>query len=763
MMDHWTVEEFEYLPDRLKARETLFYQANGYLGIRAYPEEGLQGSRKIPARLESPSDGLMHQYVAMVFDHSPVTGNTMVNLPTARLCWIDLNGEELNLKTGKVSDFVQRLKMKDSRMERRFTWCSPQGRKTELCFESFLSWEQQHALCTRIHITPQNWSGPVCITQVTDHTGGTLGQHHLQQHACTELATGFAVEVKTHTSDIGIVVARGFGTSCTLGHMTRRKNGAQQTGTFTATEGSCLVIDQYAIVTTSADHGDSEVPLERARSILASCRRVGYETLASEQRQSWKTRWEQCDLKVETSEPNLQQRIRFHIYQLMQAYRAGNSDLSIGAKFLSGQHYAGHYFWDTEIFLLPFYLYTQPEAAKNLLEHRVNRLDGARAKAKNMGYAGAFYPWEADPLSGHENCPAWWQDASSEEPVRVWCGEIELHINAAILYGLDQYRKVTGDEAFWFGAAAPVVLECARFMASRGSWIDGAFELHDVIGPDEYHEHVNNDAYTNWTCGWTMRMALKLLAEASDDRREALIAELNISEEERANWARIAKHVKLTIHPELGILEQDDTYTTLPVIPEDKINRSDRQYSLYKPGELTKLHMIKQASVLALHHLFPTAFKADLMQRDWDYYKPRTVHDSSLSCGSHAILAARLGKVSQSIRFFNQVLDEDMSPQCGHPGDGFHAANAGNAWLVPATGYAGLSATRDALHISPNLPNGWNHIQLRIFYRFRALEISITPNSISINSEAGPACTLVIEGEPYTLSSTAQQIVHKRN
>jgi beta-phosphoglucomutase len=762
--DSWTLAVAHHDPAREKTLEGLFTQANGYLGIRGYTEEGFPGRDRIPRNYQEDPRTLPQQYAAVVFDHSPVTGQTMVNLPTLRLTEITLAGEHLDLGTGILSDYGRSFSLRNGVSHRSFIWTSPGGRRTALRFHSFVSWPRKHVLVTRIEIHPLDWSGEVGLRPCADGSAATLLHHHLDPVAQTETEHGFLCSLRTRTSQIEIGICRQLSASAPLcfGPLEAEGLVTARSARGMVSPETPLIVDQVCAVCASLDREEKEAPGLRAVAQATTALREGFDRLQAEQDAAWARLWNASDVEVDSDDPDLQRRIRFHLFHLRQACRGDDLRLGLGAKFLTGQHYGGHYFWDTEIFLLPFFLYTHPEAARNLLLHRIERLDGARRKAARMGFRGTFYPWEADPLGGEENCPTWWQDEKAGKPVRILCGELELHINSAIVYGLDHYCRVTGDRDFWNGPAAPVVLECARFWASRGIWQDDAFVFRDVIGPDEYHERVDNDAYTNFTARWNLEKALALLRDAPTPRARELREQLGLSATEEAEWARIVRAIRIGYDEKQGVLAQDDAYLSIPLTPRSQLDLSKRQYLFFEPHTLSKMSMIKQASVLAIHHLFPLAFDRALMENDWNFYEPRTVHDSSLSAGSHACLAAFLGHADQANAFYEKVLNADLDFETDHAADGLHAANAGSAWLAAVMAFGGIHAEEDRLWCAPRLPAGWRRLAFALVYRGRQLRFTLTADEIAIVAGPGPAVDLVLEGVATHIPAGATEQAFRR-
>jgi beta-phosphoglucomutase len=440
-------------------------------------------------------------------------------------------------------------------------------------------------------------------------------------------------------------------------------------------------------------------------------------------------------------------KLRFSIFQMLQAYRPGDSRLSIGAKFLSGEHYSGHYFWDTDNFLTPFYLLTMPEAAQDLVEYRVRNLEGARAKARGKKFRGAFYPWEACPVDGRENCPEWWKDKAAQEPVYIPCGNIELHINAAVALSAARYLQVAGRPRPSRSRLHRMLVEIARFWASRGAWENGRFSIKNVIGPDEYHEYVDDNAYTNHTARWCLQKALSLPG----------LRGLGVTAREEAAWRKIVDKIELGYDAARGILAQDRTFLSLPELDRSKFKPV---IPLFRQGlsmeEIGRLQAIKQADVLALFHQLPFTYDHALMQRCWDYYEPRTVHDSNLSAGSHAVVAALLGRVPEFRTYYDKVLNLDIGGESYNVVDGLHAANAGNAWSATIMGAAGIRWTDDALCCTPRLLPEWRSLRFPLVYRGRRLDFRLDRRSVTVTCAGGRPLRLVISGQQHVIGGKAQ-------
>ena len=751
-MKSWTHRIASFAKKDSHNLEAVFAQMNGYLGIRGYAEEGIPGFDGVP---ETGSDAIgssPQQFVAGYFDKSPVTRNTMVNLPTLRLTRIFLDGEKLDLAKGSLAGYERVLDMRDAVTRRRFTWTSPKGRRTSLAFVSFLSQARPHLMLTEITVKPLDWSGPVEIEEVFDGTGLTIGQRHFDVTAHGALEAGVYCGIKTGTSKLEAAMAScweiGGTRGLAFGNASRDGLVVSRRLSFAAAKGKASRLRRTVAVCTDFDRGAKGTAKARALRELAAARKAGWAKLAAEQSAAWKALWDRTNITIE-GDADRDFKLRYSIFQLLQAYRPGDSRLNVGAKFLTGDHYSGHYFWDTENFIFPFYLLTLPDYARHMLEYRVNNLPGAKIKAREHKFKGAFYPWEACPFDGRENCPTWWKDKAAKEPIFIPCGIIELHINTAIAMAASHFLAVGAGRAPARESIERMMVEIARFWASRGVWEHGCFCIKNVIGPDEYHEHVDNNAYTNHTARWSIRQALAASATPAAAKR------LGVSRAEIATWEKITDAMVSGFDTKLGILAQDETFLSLKEPRPGQFKKGIPLFRQISMKEIGELQTIKQADVLALFHALPFDYDVALMQRCWDYYEPRTVHDSNLSAGTHAIVARMLGRTDEALRYLDMVLDLDIGSGSYNVAEGLHAANAGNAWGAAVLGAAGIRWTDRELCCTPRLPAKWKSLTFPLVYRRREMRWNITPKRVSVAVGKGKPVNLLIEGQLVQVPSKA--------
>ncbi len=724
--------------------ESVFTQSNGYLGIRGYEEEGVSGAGSDPM-----------QFVAGYFDRSPVTRNTMVNIPTVKRIRIALGGENLDTGTGSVRGFHRSLDMSCAVSERAFTWTSPQGRTTEVSFLSYLSYPRHHLYLTEINVRPLNWSGRVGVEDVFDGSGLTLHQKHFGITGCGDWENGQFCGIRTLTSKMDAALVCAYETNRPARQSdpsVRIGNCVLKRASYEVRRGGTLRIRRYAAVATDFDREAGKTgAFQRATRCLRQAMRLGWRGLRREQNAAWKTLWSQADIRID-GDPVREFQLRFSIFQMLQAYRPGDSRLSIGAKFLSGEHYSGHYFWDTDIFLTPFYLFTMPQAARNLVEYRVRNIAGARIKARSKKFRGAFYPWEACAIDGRENCPEWWKDKAAPEPIYIPCGNIELHINSAVAMAATNYMDVAGMARPPRGEIHRMLVDIARFWASRGIWKHGRFSIRNVIGPDEYHEYVDDNAYTNHTASWCLRKALTLAGSPESAAR------LGVAPKEIAEWKRIVRCIEPGHEERRGILAQDSTFLGLAELDRSKFKPLVPLFRQISMHEIGKLQAIKQADVLALFHLLPFDYDLALMQRCWDYYEPRTLHDSNLSAGSHAVVAALLRRPDAFRKYYDKVLTLDIGGGSYNVEDGLHAANAGNAWSSTVIGAAGIRWTEDHLCCAPQLLKEWKSLSFRLIYRKRPLRFQIGRKAVTIRCPGGRVLNMIVAGRAVRISRKAQTV-----
>ncbi len=486
-----------------------------------------------------------------------------------------------------------------------------------------------------------------------------------------------------------------------------------------------------------------------------AARRMGGRGLLKDHEAAWANRWRLSEVEVE-GDRLAQQALRFAVYHMNSAANPGDERVSIGARALTGDGYRGHVFWDTEIYLLPFYTLTWPEAARALLMYRFHTLDGARAKAKAMGWRGALYAWESAD-TGAEATPSA-VIALDRQLIPVLTGEQEQHISADVAYAVWQYWRATGDEAFLRDAGAEILLETARFWASRAILeTDGRRHIRGVIGPDEYHEDVSDSAYTNVLARWNIRRGIDaagLLRENWPERWASLSGRLALDEAELAHWRAVADTMATGLDPKTGLFEEFEGYFGLEDIDlADYAGRSVPMDVVLGRERTAHSQVVKQADVVALLALLPEEFPGEMAARNFEYYEPRCGQGSSLSPSMHGLVAARLGLTEMALRYFREGAAIDLTDRLAAIDGGVHIAALGGNWMLVLFGFAGLSLRENGISLDPKLPAGWRSLAFPVQWRGRRLKVVIhwDEQRLEARLEQGDPMIVAIRGEPHEL------------
>lgn len=495
-------------------------------------------------------------------------------------------------------------------------------------------------------------------------------------------------------------------------------------------------------------------PAPPARAALARSRALGWRAVLAAHEAAWDARWIASDILIDGDEES-QQALRFAVYHLTSAANPEDDRVSIGARALTGDAYLGHVFWDTEIYLLPFYTAVWPEAARALLMYRFHTLHAARAKAAHFGFKGALYAWESAD-TGTETTPER-VVGSDGTLIEILTGRMEHHISADIAYAAWQYWRATGDDEFFLRAGAEILLDTARFWASRAvAEPDGKRHIRHVIGPDEYHEDVDDNAFTNVMARWNIARALEaidLLGVRWPDRAAALRNKLALGDDELADWRDAVAHIVIGLDPATGVYEQFAGFHALE--PLDLAAYAERTVPIdvvIGRERTQRSQVVKQADVVALIALLPEEFPGAMAEVNFRHYEPRCAHGSSLSAGMHALVAARLGDTEMGLRYLREAaaLDLDLDPNSA---GGVRIAGLGALWQAVMLGFAGLDLKGDTLAIDPKLPPQWRSLSFRVCWRGRSVAIRITGENVHAKLVKGEAMEMRIAATTRKLTT----------
>ena len=496
-------------------------------------------------------------------------------------------------------------------------------------------------------------------------------------------------------------------------------------------------------------------PAPVAADALARNRTLGWRAVLTAHETAWREHWRAGDVVVE-GDDEVEQALRFAVYHLTSAANPTDERVSVGARALTGDAYFGHVFWDTEIYLLPFYIAVWPEAARAMLMYRFHTLDGARAKAARMGYRGALYAWESAD-TGEETTPE--RIAGPDgRMIDILTGVLEQHISADVAYAVWQYWRASGDDEFFVAAGAEIVLETARFWASRAvAEADGRRHIRHVIGPDEYHEDIDDNAYTNVLARWNIARGLEaidMLNTRWPERARALLHRLALKETELVDWRDAVERIVTGRDAASGLYEEFAGYHALEPIDLSQYDRKVPIDVTLGRERTQRTQVVKQADVVALIALLPEEFPGAAAELNFRHYEPRCAHGSSLSAGMHALVAARLGDWQLALRHLHHAAAADLELDPNSAG-GIRIAGLGGVWQAVVMGFAGLDLRGDAPALHPRLPPAWRSMRFRARWRGRTLGVRIAGTTVCVELVEGEACEVRIGGRTHRVERGA--------
>ncbi|GAA0604196.1 hypothetical protein GCM10009416_47240 [Craurococcus roseus] len=684
----WVLVEEGFTPTREHEVESLFTIGNGYIGSRAALAEG--------SSLSAPET-----FIAGVFDTRPGASPELATLPEWEHLSITVEGQPLRLDLGRFLEHRRILDLRQAIVWREWQHQDAAGRLTRIRGLRLASAADRHLLVGSVAFSPENFSG---LMSLDASIGGLVSKR---------TATGAAVALAAATRFIGF----------------DRTTAAEDRATprpLRVDLGKVYRLDRVVAVHTSRDSGSPElVAREHADRAIES----ELAALIDGHRSAWMERWRASDVRI-GGDPAAQRALRFAIYHLLSAANPEDERTSIGARGLTGSAYKGHVFWDTEIFMLPFFTLTYPEAARALLKYRYHTLPAARRRAAQFGHRGALYAWESAD-TGEDVTPSL-VSLPGGETIRVLTGEQEQHISADVAYAVWSYWHATGDQEFLLGAGAEILLETARFWASRAErGEDGRCHIRGVIGPDEYHETVDDNAYTNGMAKWNLltgERVARLVAERWPERWQALSAGIGLRPDEPAEWLTVARDMYTGLDEATGLMEQFRGYFELEDIDLGAFEPRNAPVDVLLGRErVQRSKIIKQPDVVMLLHLLWDDYPPAVREANFRYYEPRCAHGSSLSPAIHALVAARLGDPELATRYFRQAVDIDLADNMGNAAGGVHAAALGGLWQAVVFGFAGLRLTDHGPEHHPNLPPHWGGLSMRIMWRGRTHDLNLPP------------------------------------
>jgi kojibiose phosphorylase len=723
----WLIEEPGFDVAREHEIESLLAFANGYVGSRGSLAEGTSVSRP-------------GTFLAGAFEPSadPTEVPELVVLPDWGRLRLVVEGEPFSVEGGQMVQHHRVLDLRRGVLLRDGVERGPAGHVTRMRTLHLASLADCHVLVEAVEVRPQNYSGTVRVDAVlTGDVRSESGASHWESFVPGHGLRGPTLVGRTRGGLVAALASHLEAPDVASGEARiRREIGP--TWSSERCELTVRVDERCALYRTVALYSSRDTA-EPERAAEGRCAALGAEPPSrwiARHEAAWAERWRRADVTIDGA-PGLERALRFAAYHLISAASPHDPGVSIGARALTGEAYRGHVFWDTEIFMLPFFLHTFPEAARALLAYRHRTLPGARRKARALGYAGALYAWESAD-TGDETTPAA-VISPFGEVIRVLSGEQEHHISADVVWALGRYVEATGDVGVLGGEGLEILVETARFWASRVTrGEDGLFHIRTVIGPDEYHEGVDDNAFTNWMA----RANLRLAADA------ALAAHLE--GDEPAAWRAVADAMYLGLDEGSGLIEQFAGFHALERVDLTGLRGHHPPADVVLGRARTqRAQVVKQADVVQLVALLWDELAPEVRRRCFLHYEPLCVHGSSLSPGIHALVAARLGLMETAERYLEQTAEIDLGNTMGNAAGGVHAAALGSLWQAVVLGVGGVRPAREdreALVIEPNLPPSFRGLDFPFAWRGGTLRVHLEAGAIEVALEGAAPLSLWASG-----------------
>ena len=762
--DEWRIVEARYSDEFVGHTETVFSLGNGFVGVRGSFEEGRPAL--VPGTFVNgfhETWPIMHAEGAHALAR---TGQTIVNVPDTTILKLYVDDEPFFLPTAHIEDYRRTLDMRAGTLTREVVWVTGAGKHVRIRSRRLVSLEHRHLIAMTYEVTMLDEPAPVVISSLVlnrqdagqtdrlpEHRPGdprlaTVLPHRVLNVRAAELADRrilLGYQTTSSGMTLGIGVDHVIETACSahaVGSLDDDETG-EVLLTADAVPGVPIRVTKYATYQASRSIPVPEL-VDRCRRTLDRAVRDGFDILRTSQRANLARFWDRADVQVQArvNPVRQQQAVRWNLYQVAQAtWRAEGA--GVPAKGLTGQAYEGHYFWDTEIYVLPFLSYTQPRIARNLLAVRHSMLGRARERAAEMSQRGALFPWRT--INGEEASPNFQQ------------GTAQYHINADIAYAIRRYTHIQGDIRLLGEVGAQILVETARLWANLGFYgADKRFHIHGVTGPDEYTTVVNDNAYTNLMARLNLNFAATTVRRLRGERPEeytALVHTVGLRFREVEAWERAAAAMHIPFDEKRGIHPQDETFLDREPWDLDATPREKFPLLLhYHPLVIYRHQVLKQADIVLAMFLLGDEFSEEQKRRNFDYYDPLTTGDSSLSACVQGIIAAEIGRERQALEYFQHALLMDLGNVAGNASDGVHIASAAGVWSSLVFGFGGVRDFGGHLSFAPRLPHAWNQLAFSLRFGGRQIRVRLTHDEENYLIDEGTPLEITIRGEPHLLS-----------
>ena len=736
---NWIVSEIKFEEKYIGKTEAIFALGNGYIGLRSANEERYLNEKR-------------DLFISGTFNKA--NKNEVTELPNvADVTEIEIliNGKHLMLNASNNKEYVKYLNLKTGELNRTFVYLDEEGNEYSLKFNRFVAQDRLHVIVNRVEITPLSKTANIrFISGINGQVTNTGSQHFNEGEKRVYEYKYIQMLQETSESCITFIQNSAHNIYINGGKIEEKpelsidRRKVTISNNYDLTQGQTLVIEKFSNIYTTRDITSENLTIEQIRDAsldeIKEISNMSYEILFNSNKEVWSSYWNDQNIVIEGNDYD-QLAIRFAQYHLKVMTPSHDNRCGIAAKGLSGEGYKGHSFWDTEIFILPFYTYSKPEIARKLLEYRYLSIGGARKKAKDNGYEGAMYPWESAWLEDGEVTPVWGAvDIVTGKSTKIWSGFIEQHITSDITFAIWQYYMVTNDEDFMEKYGYEIMFDTAIFWASRLEWdeIKQRYHINEVIGPDEYKEHVDNDAFTNWLAYWTIETAINYynkLKESNSEVIRKLESKLSL-QNVMENWTSKLPKIYLPEPRDLdNVIPQNDTFLSLEDIDLTKYKNQEHIGSMFKDynlDQVNKIQVVKQADVVMLLYLLEHKFSKEVKKANYDYYEKRTLHDSSLSLSTHSILASDIDEKDLAYKLFQEATKIDLGENMKTSDHGIHAASLGGLWQIVVNGFGGVRMVGGNLRINPKLPENWSRFTFSFMWRGNKLDIELTKECIKI-------------------------------
>ncbi|OTN75276.1 hypothetical protein A5886_000346 [Enterococcus sp. 8G7_MSG3316] len=736
MVNPWIVSEKGFEKSRSEVSESIFSLANEYMGIRGYFEEGYSG------------ETLIGSYFNGVYENSPKENHVkykgivarshfMVNAVDWLYTRIWCDNTPLDLANAEIDNFERHLDLRTGILIRSFHWKPNKETKVKLIFKRMLNMEEVTQGYQTISIEALEGEANLTILMGVDfnmlHKGE--GQNFWQEQvksANHDSATMIAETITTKQkiyAGFSIVASKSLDT-----RIVERDKFIGLKFNVKLKESEVFSVERKATMIVNKTGINEENLNQTGSQALKS--QVSFNIVFERNRKYWENVWSKEDIQIEGDTRN-QQGIRYCIFQLHQTYHGQDPNHNIGAKGLTGEAYGGLAFWDTETCCLPFYLLTNLAAAKNLLEFRYYTLSQAKERAKQLDCEGACYPIAT--LNGHEACDLW-QHAS-----------LQFQPSTGVAYGIWHYVNVSHDKEFLYSHGIEVLIEISRFLVSRGAWsANGEFGFFGVMGPDEFQMMVNHNAYTNYMAKRTLEYTIEVLEEMKAIDRtnfHSALEKCGLLEKEYQSWQVCAEKM-VVLKDENGLIEQHDGFFKLPQLDIHSIPIDEFPlYDHWSYDRIYRNNMIKQPDVLMFLFLYNQSFGLAEKQVNYEFYEPKTIHESSLSPSIHSILASELGKDQEAYQFFEFATRMDLDNFNRNTREGLHTTSIASAWMNIVYGFGGVRTDGKELMLSPTIPEKWESYTFKITYQERLIQVTVDRKAVKISLLRGDTIKVQIYHE----------------